>query len=83
MLGASALFEALGVGLGRAEMYRAMLGARVLGEDPRTGAAAVRLFGKVLGIRGDYYVFEVTPKDNAEADAATASGEAGDGFHAA
>ncbi|KXZ46195.1 hypothetical protein GPECTOR_46g264 [Gonium pectorale] len=57
------LLDALGAGLGRAEMYAAMLAVKKLGEDSRRGIATVRFFGKFFGQQADYYVFEATLKD--------------------
>jgi hypothetical protein len=54
------LFDALGVGLGRADMMAVSLAAKKLGEDPKKGVATVRFFGKFLGTHADYYVFETT-----------------------
>lgn len=56
------LFEALGVGLGTAEMYSVMLAAKRLGDDPQRGVKAVRFFGKFFGLYSDYYVFETQLK---------------------
>jgi radial spoke head protein 4A len=58
--GDAALFESLGVGLGRREMVDVALAAKRLGQDPRRGVATVRFFGKFLGTHADYYVFETT-----------------------
>lgn len=41
ILGDAALFDALGVGLGRAEMMDVALAVKKLGEDPRKGVATV------------------------------------------
>ncbi len=71
------LCEAVGVGLGRAEMYNVMLAAKALGEDPHKGVATVRFFGKLLGIYADYYVFETVLKMQPEED------EAATGVHRA
>ncbi|KAG2495963.1 hypothetical protein HYH03_005893 [Edaphochlamys debaryana] len=54
------LFDSLGVGLGRAEMYGAMLAVKKLGEDAKRSVATVRFFGKFFGTQADYYVFETT-----------------------
>lgn len=43
--GDAALFEALGVGLGRAEVTDIALAAKRLGQDPRRGVATVRCAG--------------------------------------
>lgn len=40
--GDAALFEALGVGLGRSEMVDVALAAKRLGQDPKRGVATVR-----------------------------------------
>lgn len=60
LLADAATLEALGVGLGRAEMYGVLLAVKALGEDPKRGVATARFFGKVLGTCADYYVFETT-----------------------
>lgn len=60
ILGDGNMFDALGVGLGRAKMQAVMLAAKKLGEDPKRGIASVRFFGKFLGTHADYYVFETT-----------------------
>jgi hypothetical protein len=60
------LLDALGAGLGRSEMYAAMLAVKKLGEDPVRNVATVRFFGKFFGIYSDYYVFETTLKDPPE-----------------
>lgn len=59
-LGGAALLEALGAGLGRAEMADVAAAAARLGRDARRGAATVRFFGKLLGTAADYYVLEAT-----------------------
>lgn len=41
ILGDAALFDALGVGLGRAEMMDVALAVKKLGEDPKKGIATV------------------------------------------
>ena len=60
------LLDTLGVGLGRAEMYAAMLAVKKLGEDTTRNVATVRFFGKFFGLYSDYYVFETTLKDAPE-----------------
>lgn len=60
------LFDNLGVGLGRAEMYAAMLACKKLGEDTTREVATVRFFGKFFGLYSDYYVFETTLKNAPE-----------------
>ena len=47
VLADSALLDACGAGLGRQEMYGAMLACKRIGEDPKLGVATVRFFGKV------------------------------------
>ena len=47
VLADSALLDACGTGLGRQEMYGAMLACKRIGEDPKLGVATVRFFGKV------------------------------------
>jgi hypothetical protein len=42
ILGDAALFDALGVGLGRREMMDVALAVKKLGEDPRKAVATVR-----------------------------------------
>jgi hypothetical protein len=59
----AALYEAIGLGLGKSEMYGVMLALKKLGEDPDKKLATVRFFGKMLGTGGDYYVFESTMSD--------------------
>lgn len=56
------LFESLGVGLGRHEMYGISLAIKQLGEDPKRGIKSIRFFGKLLGLYNDYYVYEVQHK---------------------
>ena len=52
-------FEWAGVGLPRAESYKLMLAlAELAQENPDPGS--VRLFGKILGTRSDYFVLEAT-----------------------
>jgi hypothetical protein len=43
ILGDAALFDALGVGLGRREMMDVALAVKKLGEDPRKAVATVRV----------------------------------------
>lgn len=62
----ASLLEAVGAGLGVAEMFGAMLAAKRVGENPAVGVASIRFFGKVLGTHKDYYVFEATLKDPPE-----------------
>ena len=71
------LLDTLGVGLGRAEMYAAMLAVKKLGEDTTRNVATVRFFGKFFGLYADYYVFETTLKDAPEIP--EAAGEQGQG----
>lgn len=66
IIGDAALFDALGVGLGKHEMYNAALAVKKLGEDPKRSVATVRFFGKFFGLHADYYVFETTLKDAPE-----------------
>ncbi len=61
-----ALFDALGVGLGRQEMYNLALAVKKLGEDPKRSVATVRFFGKFFGLHADYYCFETTLKEPPE-----------------
>lgn len=63
---AAALFDAVGVGLGKQEMVNVMLAVKKLGEDPRKGVQTVRFFGKFFGLYADYYVFETTLKEPPE-----------------
>ena len=60
------MFDALGCGLGRSEMYNIMLAVKKLGEDPKRSVQTVRFFGKLFGLYADYYVFETTLKDTPE-----------------
>lgn len=62
----SNLFEAVGVGIGKQEMYNVMLMVKKLGEDPKKGVATIRYFGKFLGLSADYFVFETTLKEAPE-----------------
>ncbi|WIA22916.1 hypothetical protein OEZ86_009852 [Tetradesmus obliquus] len=62
ILGDAALFDALGLGLGRREMMDVALAVKKLGEDPRKAVTTVRFFGKFFGTHADYYVFETTLK---------------------
>ena len=66
------------MGLGRAEMYAAMLAVKKLGEDTTRNVATVRFFGKFFGLYADYYVFETTLKDAPEIP--EAAGEQGQGW---
>ncbi|KAK9828684.1 hypothetical protein WJX72_001516 [[Myrmecia] bisecta] len=66
VMGDAAMFDAVGAGLGRTEMYGIMLAVKQLGETPALGVATVRFFGKVLGTHADYYVFETTLKEPVE-----------------
>lgn len=75
VLADSALLDACGAGLGRQEMYGAMLACKRIGEDPKLGVATVRFFGKVLGIYADYYVFETTLKEQADEEETVGAGE--------
>jgi len=65
----AALFEAVGVGISRQEMYNVMLAVKQLGEDPVRQVATVRFFGKFLGTHSDYYVFETTLQEAAAEEA--------------
>ena len=49
MLSDSQLFEALGVGLGPAEMYGVMLAQKRLGDDPLVGIKTVSASTKQAG----------------------------------
>ena len=70
------MYDALGLGLSRGEMYGVMLAMKRLGEDPEKKLATVRFFGKMLGTTADYYVFESTLKEPAPApEGETAEGE--------
>lgn len=72
----AAMYDALGLGLSRGEMYGVMLAMKRLGEDPEKKLATVRFFGKMLGTTADYYVFESTLKEPAPApEGETAEGE--------
>ena len=62
------LLDALGVGLGKSEMYGVMLAVKQLGEDPKRAVSTVRFFGKFLGISADYFVFETTLQHPPEED---------------
>jgi hypothetical protein len=60
VLADAAMYEAVGMGLSKKEMYGVMLCMKKLGENPDYGVVTARFFGKMLGTRGDYYVFETT-----------------------
>ena len=60
MVGEAALLAAVGTGVGAREAATAALAAQRLGADAAVGAAAVRFWGKVLGVHADYYVFEAS-----------------------
>lgn len=66
IVGDGFMFDAIGAGLGRQEMYNVALAAKKLGEDPKRSVATVRFFGKFFGLFADYYVFETTLKDPPE-----------------
>eukprot|EP00741_Cyanophora_paradoxa_P008658 tig00001366_g8381.t1 len=58
------MFEAGGVGFGREEAFRLALSIKKqLADDPNRKLKKVRLFGKFLGVRGDYFVVEAEPKE--------------------
>eukprot|EP00798_Chlamydomonas_sp_ICE-L_P031212 gene31212-6361_t len=59
----AALLDALGVGVGREEMYNVSVAVKALGECPKRKIATVRFFGKFYGLHADYYVFETTLKN--------------------
>ena len=67
LMSGAALLESVGCGLGMKEMYNVMLALKALGEDPSAKVATVRFFGKFFGISADYYVFETTLKEPADA----------------
>ena len=49
VVGDANLLDAVGAGIGKAEMYKAMLAVRLLGEDPGIiKVATVRFFGRFL-----------------------------------
>lgn len=76
------LFDALGVGLGQAEMYAVMLALKRLGEDPKRSVKTVRFFGKFFGLYADYYVFETTLNEMPEIPEAPGEGHgSGRGLH--
>ena len=66
VLADAAMYEAVGLGLSKKEMYGVMLCAKKLGENPDFGVLTARFFGKMLGTGGDYYVFETTLKEPGE-----------------
>ena len=68
LLSGAALLESVGCGLGAKEMYKVMLALKYLGEDPTEKVETVRFFGKFFGVSADYYVFEATLKEAAEAE---------------
>lgn len=70
------------MGIGRAEMYAAMLAAKKLGGDGERGVNTVRFFGKFFGTDACYYVFECTvgePPEVPEAPEGDVPNEAGTG----
>lgn len=69
------MFESLGVGIGKEDMYGVMLAAKALGEEPKRRIASVRFFGKFLGLYADYYVFETKLRDPPEAAADAMDGD--------
>ncbi|KAG2444989.1 hypothetical protein HYH02_008859 [Chlamydomonas schloesseri] len=71
MLGAAAVLDCLGVGLGREQGINIALAAKRIGEDPKLAVKSVRFFGKFLGLYSDYYVFEVAFKKPEAAKEAT------------
>lgn len=71
--GDALLFDAVGVGLGVSEMYGVMLAQKKLGDEPATGIATIRFFGKFFGLYSDYYVFETTLKTKPEIPSAPES----------
>eukprot|EP00955_Chlamydomonas_euryale_P040782 351806-Chlamydomonas_euryale.AAC.10 len=78
----SYLFDALGVGLGRQEMYTVMLAAKKLGGNADRGVQTVRFFGKFFGTTACYYVFECTvnePPELPEAPEGATPNESGTG----
>lgn len=75
-MGDAQLLDAIGVGLGRQEMYNIMLAVKKLGEDPTRGVSSVRFFGKFLGLYSDYYVYETTLQQMPEEEEQPESGEA-------
>ena len=74
VVGDANLLDAVGAGIGKAEMYKVMLAVRLLGEDPEIKVATVRFFGKFLTLGSDYYVFETTLKEPAAAEEEAAEG---------
>jgi len=60
VLADASMYEAVGMGLPKKEMYGVMLCMKKLGENPDHGVATARFFGKILGTNSDYYVFETT-----------------------
>ncbi|EFJ16412.1 hypothetical protein SELMODRAFT_116835 [Selaginella moellendorffii] len=56
----SIFFEAVGMGLGRAENYQVVLAMRQLASTKMV--LKMRFFGKFFGIKSNYYVFETTSK---------------------
>ena len=66
VLADAAMYEAVGLGLSKKEMYGVMLCVKKLGENPDFGVLTARFFGKMLGTGGDYYVFETTLKEPGE-----------------
>ena len=56
MLAESKIFQWAGIGFGQQELYRLQKSLKKLAAD--SGAARLRLFGKIRGTENDYYVAE-------------------------
>eukprot|EP00240_Pyramimonas_obovata_P001548 CAMPEP_0118936424 /NCGR_PEP_ID=MMETSP1169-20130426/18887_1 /TAXON_ID=36882 /ORGANISM="Pyramimonas obovata, Strain CCMP722" /LENGTH=460 /DNA_ID=CAMNT_0006879681 /DNA_START=83 /DNA_END=1465 /DNA_ORIENTATION=+ len=67
LLSDAAMYGALGVGFSQTEWYSIMLTVKKLGEDPVKELKTVRFFGKIYGVKNDYYVFETTLQNEPEA----------------
>lgn len=63
LLEADDLFAAVGVGLGRIHTYQVAMATQRLGENPDLQLASVRFFGKIFGLKADYYIYEATLKE--------------------
>jgi Radial spokehead-like protein len=59
------LLSALGHGLDLEEMYGIALQAKRVSEG--FSLKSIRFFGKIFGVVADYYVFEATPREQAQA----------------
>lgn len=68
-------FIAAGIGFGREETFRLSLSLIKLAQ--KTNASGLRIWGKMLGRQGDYYIAEATNEDAGEFDPALQEGTEG------